>query len=255
MKVPARSRLPIAGCQLANKETRQDKEDVEVVIDKMTTKVPVISTSAATLEGYEILNYLLQSLPAIEKDYEKPFLMFIDRAYNVTGVGVVVSGTVKQGKLKPGTELMIGPDMTNKFTKVKAKTIEMHYHRLAEANAGLVVGVALRGIKYEDVRRGMILCDKALNPKTVRSFEAEIMVLIHPTRIAVGYEPVLHNNTISESVKITGMEKKYLKSGETGKVKMTFRYQPQYISVGEKFVFREGKTKGIGTITKITKYA
>lgn len=233
----------------------KSEEEVGVVIDKMETVVPVIKTSAATLEGYDVLNALLQALPDTEKDYDKPFLMFIDRAYNVTGVGVVASGTVKQGKLKPGTELIIGPDKTNKFRKVKAKTIEMHYHRLAEANAGLVVGVALRGVRYEDIRRGMILCDESLDPKPVRSFEAEIMVLTHPTRIAIGYEPVMHNNTISESVKITDMEKEYLKSGETGNVKMNFRYQPQYISVGDKFVFREGKTKGIGTIKKITKYA
>lgn len=231
------------------------KSDIYVVIDKMDTVVPVISTSAATLAGYDLLNSLLEALPERKKEVDKPFLMFIDRAYNVTGVGTVVSGTVKQGRLKPNTDLIIGPDGANKFVHVKAKTIEMHYHRLSEANAGLVVGVALRGIKYDDVERGMILCDEAIKPRAVRSFEADIIVLSHPTRIATGYEPILHNNTISETVKLSLLNKEYLKSGDSGCVRMTFRYQPQFVQTGDKFVFREGKTKGIGTVTNILKYA
>jgi elongation factor 1-alpha len=233
----------------------KNRGDINVVIDKMDTVVPVIITSATTLKGYDLLNTLLEDLPERKKEIDKPFLMFVDRAYNVTGVGTVVSGTVKQGRLKPGTDLIIGPNGTNEFSRVKAKTIEMHYHRLAEANAGLVVGVALRGIKYEDVKRGMILCDGAIKPRAVKSFESEVLVLSHPTRIANGYEPILHNNTISETVKIALLNKKYLKSGESGRVRMSFRYQPQFVQEGDKFVFREGKTKGIGTVSKILKYA
>jgi len=229
--------------------------DIHVVTNKMGTIVPIINTSATTLEGYNLLNALLEALPERKKEVDKPFLMFIDRAYNITGVGTVVSGTVKQGRLKPGTDIIIGPDRANNFKRVRAKTIEMHYHRLAEANAGLVVGVALRGIKYEDVERGMILCDESIKPHAVKVFEADILVLSHPTRIANGYEPILHNNTISETVKLTLLDKKYLKSGDSGRVRMVFRYQPQFVQPGDKFVFREGKTKGIGTVTKILKYA
>jgi len=34
---------------------------------------------------------------------------------------------------------------------------------------------------------------------------------------------------------------------------MSFKYKPEFVQVGDRFVFREGKTKGIGTITKIIK--
>jgi elongation factor 1-alpha len=177
--------------------------------------------------------------------------MFIDRIYNITGVGIVVSGTIKQGKLKAGKDLLVGPDASGKFSKVKAKSIEMHYHRLSEANAGLVVGIAVHGIRYENLKRGMVLCDPSAKPAAVRSFEAEILVLNHPTRIAPGYEPIVHLNTIAETVKLKLIDKKYLKSGDSGKVAVTFKYEPQVIAVDDKFVFREGKTKGIGTVTKI----
>jgi elongation factor 1-alpha len=119
----------------------------------------------------------------------------------------------------------------------------------------LVVGIALRGVKHEEIERGMILCDNELQPKAVKSFDAEILVLHHPTRIASGYEPVLHNQTVAASIKFELLDRDYLKGGETGKVRMTFRYKSQFVQEGDRFVFREGKTKGIGTVTKIVKYA
>lgn len=231
----------------------KDEKDVNVIVDKMKTTVPVITTSAVTLEGYELLNNLLFSLPQRKKEFEKPFLMFIDRVYNVPGVGTVVSGTITQGKLRAGSELLLGPDASGSFKKVKARSIEMHYHPLAEADAGLVVGIAIRGMKHEDIERGMILCDKAVEPKAVKSFEAEILVLHHPTRITDGYEPVVHSQTVAEVAKIECLDKKYLKAGESGKVRFSFKYSSHFVKVGDRFVFREGKTKGIGTITKIVK--
>ena len=230
-----------------------EEKDISVIIDKLKTTVPIIKTSAVTLEGYDLLNKLLLVLPERKKELDKPFLMFIDRMYNISGAGTVVSGTIKQGRLKAGSDLLLGPDASGKFRTVKAKSIEMHYHPLSEANAGLIVGIAIRGINYEDVERGMILCDKEIKPQAVKCFESEILVLNHPTRIASGYEPVVHNNTISESVKLELVNKKYLKAGESGRVRMTFKYQPQFMEVGNNFVFREGKTKGIGTVTKIVK--
>lgn len=232
----------------------KDEKDLAVIIDKLDVTVPIIKTSAVTLQGYDLLNKLMHALPQRKKELDKPFLMFIDRTYNVTGVGTVVSGTVKQGRLKPGSELLIGPDVSGQFKKVKAISIEMHYQPLPEANAGLVVGVAVKGVKHEEIERGMVLSDVSTKPKAVKSFEAEILVLNHPTRIAPGYEPVFHDQTVAESVKVEILDKEYLKSGDSGKVRMTFRYRPQFVQEGDKFIFREGKTKGIGTITKIVKF-
>ncbi len=233
----------------------RDENDLTVTVDKLDVIVPLLKTSAVTLDGYELLNKLLLMLPQRPKDLDKSFLMFIDRIYNVSGAGTVVSGTIKQGRMQAGKELLIGPDASGKFKKVKSTSIEMHYHRLSEADAGLVVGIAIRGIKHEEINRGMVLCDEELKPRAVKSCEAEILVLQHPTRIANGYEPIYHGNTVASTIKLELIDKSYLKAGETGKVKMTFKYIQQFVQEGDKFVFREGKTKGIGTITKILKYA
>ena len=233
----------------------KDEKDLAVVVDKLETVVPMIKTSAVDLKGYDLLNKLLLTLPERAKEIDKPFLMFIDRIYNISGVGTVVSGTIRQGKLKAGSELLIGPDETGNFKKVRAPTIEMHYYPLAEADAGSVVGIAIKGVKYEEVERGMVLCDESIQPKAVKSFEAEILVLNHPTRIASGYEPVIHLQTIAEVAKIECLDKEYLKASDSGKVRFTFKYSPHFLNVGDSFVFREGKTKGIGTVTKVVKFA
>lgn len=229
----------------------EKEEDIQLIVDKLATIVPVIKTSAKNFEGFDLLNKLLSLLPPRERKLEEPFLMFVDRVYKVPGAGTVVSGTIKQGRLKPGSMLLLGPDTSGNFREVKAKSIEMHYHRLSHADAGFVVGIALRGVKHDEIERGMVLCDPAIQPKAHKSFEAEILVLTHPTRIATGYEPVVHDNTISEAVKLECLDKPFLMAGDSGKVKMTFKFKPHFIRVGDKFVFREGKTKGIGTILKV----
>lgn len=229
----------------------KNERDLKVIIDKMDVVIPVIRTSARSFSGYELLYKLLFNLPKRKKELGRPFLMYVDKVYNVEGVGTVVSGTIKQGKIEVGKQLLVGPDKNGKFRRVKVKSIEMHYYRLKEANAGFIVGVALKGIKHENIERGMILCEEKLRPKAVKRFDAEVFILSHPTRIKTGYEPVLHCNTISESVVFKLLDKKYLKMGESGKVRITFKYKSRFIREGDRFIFREGRTKGIGVVERI----
>lgn len=232
----------------------RSQEDISVVLDKLSIVAPIFRTSAATHVGFDLLYAMLHALPQRIKATEKPFLMYIDRVYNIEGVGSVVSGAIKQGRLSAGSELIVGPDVRGDFKPVRAKTIEMHYARIPEAEAGLIVGIALRGVKHEDLGRGMVLCDPALKPLSVRRFEADVVVLSHPTRVTAGYEPVLHINTVASTVKLRLLDKEYLKAGENGHVEMTFRYRPWLVHEGDKFVFREGKCKGIGTVTNVVEY-
>ena len=204
-----------------------------------------------TLEGFNLLYKFLSLLEPKIENYEKPFLMYIDKVYNIKGVGCVVSGSIKYGKVKVGDELLIGPFKNGEFKRVKVKSIEIHYLSIEEASEGYIVGIALKGINNNEVRRGMVLCDSMLDPKPIRSFVAEVYVLTHPTRISNGYEPVIHLNTIAEAAKIKLLDKEYLKVGEKGLVEFTFKYNCYFFEVGEKFVFREGRTKGIGIVRRV----
>jgi elongation factor 1-alpha len=172
--------------------------------------------------------------------------MYIDRIYQVDSVGVVVSGTIKQGIVVQNDPVYIGPMEDGTFKKVRIQSIEMHHYRVNKAIAGDIVGIAIKGLKATDIARGMILSKK--EPSAVQEFEAEIAILNHPTRIGIGYEPVIHMETICEAVKIVGLDRKYMMAGERGKARIRFKFRPYTVEPGQKFIFREGKSKGIGRV-------
>ncbi len=231
----------------------RSREDIETLPSFWETRtiIPVIGVSSKTGEGLELLDRLLYIIPKRITNHEvkKDFLMYIDKIYKVEGVGRVVSGSIKQGIVKSGDKLYIGPTSSGEFAEVKAGSIEVHYLRTDMAKAGEIVGIALKGLDFEP-RRGMILT-KIKNLKSVWEFEAEIVVLNHPTKITKGYEPVVHLETIAEAVVVEPLDAEFLAAGDKGRVKMKFKYHPYYITEGQKFVFREGKTKGIGIVTRI----
>jgi elongation factor 1-alpha len=96
----------------------------------------------------------------------------------------------------------------------------------------------------------MVLLPAGADPKPVRSFEAEVMVLNHPTRIRDGYEPVVHLETLSEAV-VFHPEGGQLLPGDTGTARIEFKFRPYLVEEGQRFVFREGRSKGVGTVTDV----
>jgi elongation factor 1-alpha len=149
-----------------------------------------------------------------------------------------------------GDELLLGPMQDGSFHPVEVRSIEMHYHRVDEASAGRIVGIALKNVREADVERGMVLLPREADPEPVREFEAEVMVLNHPTRIDAGYEPVVHLETISEAAAIYP-EGGQLLPGDTGNARVRFKFRPYLVEEGQRFVFREGQSKGVGTVTDI----
>ncbi|MFC5972723.1 GTPBP1 family GTP-binding protein [Halomarina salina] len=229
---------------------RIDRYGVETAIEEISEQVvPILSTSAVTMEGLQVLDELFERLPKTAEGAGE-FSMYIDRTYKVAGVGAVASGTVRTGTVSAGDELLLGPMADGSFREVEVRSIEMHYHRVDEAKAGRIVGVALKGVREEEVERGMVLLPRDADPTAVREFEAEVMVLNHPTRIQSGYEPVVHVETVSEAAEFSP-EGGHLLPGDTGKTRVRFKFRPYHVEEGQRFVFREGQSKGVGTVTDV----
>jgi len=211
--------------------------------------VPIVRTSAVTRDGLDVLDELFERLPKTTAA-SGPFRMYVDRTYSVTGVGAVASGTVKSGTVEAGDELLLGPFPDGSFREVEVRSIEMHYHRVDRAQAGRIVGIALKGVREEAIERGMVLLPGDADPDPVREFEAEVMVLNHPTRIDSGYEPVVHLETVGEAARFDP-EGGQLLPGDTGRTRVRFKFRPYLVEEGQRFVFREGSSKGVGTVTGI----
>ncbi|MFC6771482.1 EF-Tu/IF-2/RF-3 family GTPase, partial [Halorubrum pallidum] len=190
---------------------------------------------------------LFETLPKRATPERAEFRLYVDRSYKVTGVGAVASGTVNSGTVEAGDELLLGPMADGTFREVEVRSIEMHYHRVDKATAGRIVGIALKGVDEAEIERGMALVPRDSDPEPVREFEAEAMVLNHPTRIQAGYEPVVHVETVSEAA-VFEPEGGQLLPGDTGRTRVRFKFRPYLVEEGQRFVFREGSSKGVGTI-------
>jgi elongation factor 1-alpha len=211
--------------------------------------VPVLRTSAVTKQGLDALDSIFEALPKTT-DGSGEFRMYIDRTYSVTGVGAVASGTITAGTVEAGDELLVGPMADGSFREVEVRSIEMHYHRVDRAKAGRIVGIALKGVREAALERGMALVPRGSQPEAVRTFEAEVVVLNHPTRIGTGYEPVVHLETVSEAVVFYPDEGRLL-PGDSGTARVRFKFRPYLVEEGQRFVFREGRSKGVGTVTSV----
>ncbi len=222
----------------------------EAAAELSETVVPIVRTSAVRGDGMDDLDSLFERLPKRAADAEADFRMYIDRTYNVTGVGAVASGTVNAGSVEAGDELLLGPMADGTFREVEVRSIEMHYHRVDTAKAGRIVGIALKGVAEAEINRGMVLLPRSADPQSVREFEAEVMVLNHPTRIQTGYEPVIHLETLSETAIFSPAGGKLL-PGDTGRTTVEFKFRPYFVEQGQRFVFREGSSKGVGTVLSV----
>ncbi|GGL26429.1 GTP-binding protein [Halarchaeum grantii] len=211
--------------------------------------VPIVRTSAVDEAGLDVLDELFARLPKTAAA-GGDFRLYVDRSYKVTGVGAVASGTIESGTVEAGDELLLGPFGDGSFREVEVRSIEMHYHRVDRAEAGRIVGIALKGVRESEVERGMALLPRDADPTPVRAFEADVMVLNHPTRIDAGYEPVVHLETASEAARFHP-EGGQLLPGDTGTARIEFKFRPYVVEEGQRFVFREGSSKGVGTVTEI----
>ena len=205
---------------------RTDRYSIETAAEELSeTVVPIIRTSAVRGDGMDDLDRLFGQLPKRTSDDHGEFRMYIDRTYNVTGVGAVASGTINAGHVEAGDELLLGPMPDGSFREVEARSIEMHYHRVDAAKAGRIVGIALKGVDEAEIKRGMALLPRHAEPTATRSFAAEVMVLNHPTRIQQGYEPVVHLETLSETA-IFRPEGGNLLPGDNGMNELEFKFRP-----------------------------
>jgi len=227
------------------------RHGVDAAVEEIDeTVVPIVRTSAVTMDGLDTLDELFERLPKRAGD-DGRFRMYVDRTYNVTGVGAVASGTVKSGVVEAGDELLVGPFPDGEFHEAEVRSIEMHYHRVDAARAGRIVGIALKGVREADLERGMVLLPRDAEPTAVREFEAEVVVLNHPTRIGDGYEPVVHLETVSEAAAFYPHDGQLL-PGDSGDATVRFKFRPYLVEPGQKFVFREGQSKGVGTVTDVS---
>lgn len=253
-----------------------DKEMIDLVeaeVRELLTKhgypgkeVPVIRGSALkALEAksvddeaakpiLELLDALDNYFPDPVREVDKPFLMPIEDIFSIEGRGTVATGRIERGIIKLNEEVeIVGYKPT---MKTVVTGIEMFNKTLDEGIAGDNVGLLLRGIKKEDIRRGQVIAKPgSITPHT--EFEAEVYILTKEeggrhTPFFTGYKPQFYIRTADVTGEVTLPESvEMVMPGDN--VRFTVKLiVPVALDEGSRFAIREGgKTVGAGVVTKI----
>jgi elongation factor 1-alpha len=126
-----------------------------------------------------------------EKPLGKPLRIPIQDVYSITGVGTVPVGRVETGVIKANQKVMVMPSGVTG----EVKSIETHHTQMESAESGDNIGFNLRGVDKKSIKRGDVIGPVDNHPNAAKEFEAQIIIIHHPTAMAPGYTPVLHAHT------------------------------------------------------------
>ena len=114
-------------------------------------------------------------IPLPPREIDKPFLMPVEDIFSITGRGTVATGRIETGVVKVGDEVqIIGLGADGKKSVVTG--VEMFRKLLDQGEAGDNVGLLLRGIDKNEVKRGMVICHPG-QIKPHSKFKAEVYIL------------------------------------------------------------------------------
>ncbi len=210
---------------------------------------------------YELMDAVDEYIPTPERDIDKPFLMAVEDVFTITGRGTVATGRIERGKIKINEEVeLVGLRETRKTT---VTGIEMFKKSLDEGLAGDNAGLLLRGLKKEDIERGMVIAKPGtITPHT--EFEGEVYVLTEKeggrkTPFFAGYKPQFYvrttdvTGTIKSFTADDGSNAEMVMPGDRIKVNVEL-INAIAIEQGMRFAIREGgRTIGAGVVSKIVK--
>ena len=202
----------------------------------------------------ELMDAIDSYIPQPKRDVDKPYLMPIEDVFSIAGRGTVVTGRIERGIVKVSDEIEIVGIKPTQKTVVTG--VEMFRKLLDRGEAGDNVGVLLRGVKKEEVERGMVLAKPgSITPHT--KFKAEAYVLTKEeggrhTPFFKGYRPQFYFRTTDVTGVVTlaeGVEMVMPGDNMSCSVELI---TPIAMDKELRFAIREGgRTVGAGVITEV----
>ena len=203
----------------------------------------------------ELMDAIDNDFPDPPREKDKPFLMAIEDVFSIEGRGTVATGRIERGVIHVGEEVeIIG--YTDELRKVVVTGVEMFKKTLDEGQAGDNVGLLLRGVKREEIRRGQVLAKpKSITPH--KHFKAEVYVLSkdeggRQTPFFSGYRPQFYFRTTDVTGAIQLLDgAEMCMPGDNVKMEVEL-IEPIAMDMNNRFAIREGgRTVGSGVVTEI----
>ena len=247
----------------------KNKDDIILSTKNIYTNsiTPIFQISNVTGEGIDdLITFfnLLSKNPNNINPKNDSVEYHIDNTFLVNGVGTVLGGHLLSGNIKVGDKLFIGPN-TGSYEPVIIKSIHCKKISLQQVACGSYVCLGIKKIDRSNIYRGNVLISNK-NENVVIEFKANINVIrANSTTIKKGYEPMFHAYSIRQVVKIIDIQNKknarknskdieddnILRNGDSATVLFQFKYKPEFIKIGTRFILCEGRCKIIGEIISV----
>ena len=204
----------------------------------------------------ELIKAIDEYIPTPKRDVDLPFLMPVEDVFSITGRGTVGTGRIERGRVKVGDEVEIVGMGLKRKTVVTG--VEMFRKILDDGQAGDNVGLLLRGVDKDELKRGMVVAAPgSITPHT--QFKAQVYVLTKEeggrhTPFFNGYRPQFYFRTtdVTGTIKLPeGVE--MVMPGDNVNMEAEL-ITPIAMEEGLRFAIREGgRTVGAGVVTEIIK--
>jgi len=228
-------------------------------------EIPVIKGSALkALEGdkgelgygamEKLINALDDYITEPVRDIDKPLLMPIESVFSISGRGTVATGRIERGSVKVGEEVeVIG---FGKNIKTTVTGVEMFKKTLNEGHAGDNAGLLLRGVKKEDIERGMVIAKTgSITPH--KKFKCKVYIMSKDeggrhSPFFTGYRPQFYFRTTDVTGVVTLEEgREMVMPGDNVDLSVEL-IAPVAMDKDLRFAIREGgRTVGSGVVTEI----
>ena len=208
----------------------------------------------------ELMSTVDEYVPIPPRPTDLAFLLPVEDVFSITGRGTVATGRIERGIVKTGEAVEI-VGLMKEGEKPLTSTVtgvEMFRKILDIGEAGENVGLLLRGINKEDIKRGQVICHPGtITPHT--EFKCEVYILSKDeggrhTPFFNKYRPQFYLRTTDVTGEITLPEgKEMVMPGDNLTLTVQLIY-PVALEKGLRFAIREGgRTVGAGQVTEIIK--
>lgn len=211
---------------------------------------PVVLVSSTTGKGInKLINEISNLILKLEnKTNSDLFRMYVDRVFNVIGIGFVVTGSVLGGRIEPGNKLYLLPGKTKSF---RIRNIERYGISVSRVVTGDRAAINLSGFKNEDFDRGMILSDEIIEETLL--IDTTLQLFADNYNLGIWSKVIFYAGTFECVAKIHLLNKDILKAGETAIVQIHLE-KPAILIKKDRFIVRNSSndtTLGGGIILDV----
>nr|GAT56376.1 predicted protein [Mycena chlorophos] len=205
---------------------------------------PIFLVSNVTGEGLDFVRCFLNLLPPSDHDdkfrADEPLEYVVTEIWSVPYARSSMArhprfklppiklppGIVNSGVVKTGDAILFGPDSNGNFQTTSVRSMQRKRADITRAEAGQCVSLALKRVRKNAIRKGMVIVHKDAQPKAVRRFEGQVLILYHNTTLQKGYQAMLHCGAVRQTVRIVEMDAEHLRTGDRARVTFEFLSHP-----------------------------